>query len=128
MDIFQLKAKYYLVKDGEKTTLSLNELLVLEKTNGADLLVELYSTSGNLLADIIITAEMFGSELIIEDVQEIAKPITNPVKNPPKKVNRTIKGGKLPNTAGNYAGGILAGLLLIGIGSGLIIKRKRNAA
>ncbi len=128
LDIVQLNAKYFLVKDGAKKAISLNELLVLETTNGADLLIEIYSKKGEFLADVLITAENFGSDLIKEEVKEITQPVKKPVKNPPKKVNRTIKGGKLPNTAGNYTEGILAGLLLIGVGSGLLIRRKRNAA
>ena len=128
LDILQLKASYYLVKDSEKKAITLNELLVLETTNGADLLIELYNTQGEFLADLVITAENFGSDLIDEEIVKVTQPITQPVKNPPKKVERTIKGGKLPNTAGNYAEGILAGLLLIGAGTGLLIRRKRNAA
>ena len=128
LDILQLKASYYLVKDSEKKAITLNELLVLETTNGADLLIELYNTQGEFLADLVITAENLGSDLIDEEIVKVTQPITQPVKNPPKKVERTIKGGKLPNTAGNYAEGILAGLLLIGAGTGLLIRRKRNAA
>ena len=128
LDILQLKASYYLVKDSEKKAITLNELLVLETTNGADLLIELYNTQGEFLADLVITAENFGSDLIDEEIVKVTQPITQPVKNPPKKVERTIKGGKMPNTAGNYAEGILAGLLLIGAGTGLLIRRKRNAA
>ena len=131
LDIFQMKAQYYLIKNGEKTPLSLNELLVLETTNGADLLIELYSKSGEFLADVILTAELFGSDLI-EEVKVIAKPITNPIANPEKapakKVKKTVKGGKLPNTAGNYAEGILFGLVLVGAGSMILIRRKRAAA
>ncbi|MBT2758333.1 processed acidic surface protein [Mesobacillus foraminis] len=129
LTILQLDAKFYLTKDGNKTPLSDRELIELESTDGADLLIELYNLQGVFLADMIITAEMFGSEIIEEVKDEAEKVISQPVlpKKPAKPVQqktpKTVKGAKMPNTAGNYAEGALLGLGFI-LG-GLILIRRR---
>ena len=126
LDVFNLQAKYYLVKGNEKISLSEQELLELETTNGYDLLIELYNTEGVFLADILLTYELFGSDLIdkigdkLETVDEVAK--TTPVKKENQQV-RTVNGGKLPNTAGNYTEGLLTGLVLMGLGAFWFRKR-----
>ena len=69
-------------------------------------LSKLYNYNGDFLADMMISANLFGSELItdtINKVEKVEKSITKPVK-------KTIKGGKLPNTAGHYVDNILGGL------------------
>lgn len=117
MDLFGLNAKYYLVKGSERIALSEEEALRLENTNGYDLLIELYNQEGTFLADILLTADLFGSDLLdnIGDKLEVIK--TVPKENGAnKEVVKTVKGGKLPNTAGNYTEGMLAGLALMVIG------------
>ncbi|GHH99644.1 processed acidic surface protein [Neobacillus kokaensis] len=123
LDIFQMDAKYFLVKGDKKTEISLTQLLKIKDPNGSNLLIELYDKNGKFLADILITPDLFGSDLIEDTVKDIKK-VEKVVKNPQKEKPRTIKGGKLPNTAGNYSEGILAGLTLIGIG--VIFFRKRK--
>ena len=53
LNIFQLNAKYYLVKGDSKQPITLNELMHLETTNDADLLIELYNLQGEFLADLL---------------------------------------------------------------------------
>lgn len=124
MNLFGLQAKYYLVKGDDKIALSEQEALTLENTNGYDLLIELYNLDGDFLADIILTADLFGSELIdkIGDKLDVVKtaPKEAAVSN---EVVRTVNGGKLPNTAGNYTEGLLAGLALMLIGAFWFRKR-----
>jgi processed acidic surface protein len=134
MNLFQLDAEFYLVKDGEKTHLSTAEMVALEETKGHDLLIELYNTQGQFLADMIITAEMFSSELIEDTVTDLNQAETVIKKQGPAKVKpvskhpKTVKGGKLPNTAGNYIEGVLAGIGLILIGMAILHRRKVRAA
>ncbi|GLB60838.1 processed acidic surface protein [Cytobacillus sp. NCCP-133] len=135
MDLFQLDAEFYLVNNsGEKIHLTTEEMMILEETNGYDLLIELYSTQGEFLADMIITADMFSSELIEDTVSDLnqAETVINkqePAKAmPAPKSIKTVKGGKLPNTSGNYAEGILAGMSLIALGAFIIRKRKVKSA
>ncbi|WP_148630565.1 processed acidic surface protein [Bacillus sp. E214] len=134
LDIYQMEAKFYLTKDGSKKAISIEELMVLESTNGADLLIEFYNKQGELLADMIITAEMFGSDLI-DKVTEPVKTVPKPqVENKAgkienkegKAINKTINGGKLPNTAGNYAEGVLLGIGALAAGAGLLFFRRKN--
>lgn len=135
MDLFQMDAKFFLVKGNDRIALSTDELMKLEDTKGRDLLIELYNTKGDFLADILITANMFSSELLkdtasdLNQAEEIIKkqePLIEKTLKTHKshKTIKTIKGGKLPNTAGNYVEGILAGLALIA--SGALMFRKRN--
>lgn len=134
MDLFQLDAEFYLVKDGKKTHLTTAEMVALEETKGHDLLIELYNTQGQFLADMIITAEMFSSELIEDTVTDLNQAETVIKKQGPAKVKpvskhpKTVKGGKLPNTAGNYIEGVLAGIGLILIGMAILHRRKVRAA
>ena len=134
MNLFQLDAEFYLVKDGEKTHLTTAEMVALEETDGHDLLIELYNTQGQFLADIIITAEMFSSDLIEDTVTDLNQAETVIKKQDPVKVKpipkhpKTVKGGKLPNTAGSYIEGVLAGIGLILIGLAILHRRKVKAA
>ncbi|WP_404329961.1 processed acidic surface protein [Mesobacillus maritimus] len=124
MNLFGFEAKYYLVKRDDRIALSEQEALTLENTNGYDLLIELYNLDGDFLADIILTADLFGSELIdkIGDKLDVVKtaPKEAAVSN---EVVKTVNGGKLPNTAGNYTEGLLAGLALMLIGAFWFRKR-----
>lgn len=124
MNLFGFEAKYYLVKGDEKIALSEQEALTLENTNGYDLLIELYNLDGEFLADIILTADLFGSELIdkIGDKLDVVKTVPKETAVSTEVV-RTVNGGKLPNTAGNYAEGLLAGLAFMLIGGLLFRKR-----
>lgn len=132
LDLFQLETKYYLVKDGEKQTVSFETLMTMDTTNGYDLLIELYNNQGGFLADILLTADMFGSDLIKETGQDIkqAEEIvtknqrvsegTKTVKQPVK----TVKGGKLPKTASDYAGNAIAGFALVFVGFAMFRRFK----
>ena len=129
LNIVQIDAKYYLVKGDSKQPVTLNKLMYMETTNGADLLIELYNHQGEFLADMIFTAEDFGSDLIKEKVDKITKPLVQAEKKKPvKKVTKTEHGGRLPNTAGSYAEGILLGTALAGLGTGMLIYRRRKSA
>lgn len=134
MNLFQLDAEFYLVKDGEKIHLTTAEMIALEDTKGYDLLIELYNTQGQFLADMIITADMFSSDLIEDTVSDLGQAETVIEKQDPDKVKqvskhvKTVKGGKLPNTAGNYFEGVLAGIGLLLIGIAILLRRKVKEA
>jgi processed acidic surface protein len=123
--LLQIETKYYLIIDGEKQPVSLETLMTMDSTNGNDLLMEIYNTNGDLLADLLLTADMFGSELIQEtgkDIQDAEKIITDtPAAKPPV---RTIKGGELPITATNHVGNTAAGLAIAAAGI-LLFRRFR---
>lgn len=132
LDLFQLETKYYLVKDGEKQTVSFETLMTMDTTNGYDLLIELYNNQGGFLADILLTADMFGSDLIKETGQDIKQAEEIVTKNqrvsegtktvkPPVK---TVKGGKLPKTASDYAGNAIAGFALVFVGFAMFRRLK----
>lgn len=113
--IFQIHTKFYLVKDGVKTDISMESLMKMTSSKGYDLLIEVYSQNGDFLLDVLFTAAMFGSEVIVETGEDIKKAeeiITNH-----KTVAKTVKGGKLPNTDSNYVDNTLFGLGFILIGA-----------
>ncbi|ANX12594.1 peptidase [Fictibacillus arsenicus] len=116
--LLQIETKYYLVVEGEKQPISLDTLMTMDSTNGNDLVMDIYNTNGELLLDLVLTADMFGSELIQEtgkDIQEAEKIVTEAplAAKPPVK---TIKGGELPKTATNHVGNTLAGLAIAATG------------
>ena len=124
LNLFEVETKYYLVKDGEKQVVSFNTLMTMDTTNGYDLLIEVYNKQGELLADMLLTADMFGSELIQEtgkDIKQAEEIVTENQKvsegpkaaKMPKPPVKTVKGGELPTTASDYAGNTLAGLAFV---------------
>ncbi|WP_210367955.1 processed acidic surface protein [Bacillus sp. REN3] len=124
LNLFDLKVEYYLVKDGKETAISLSSLMQLDSTNGADLVIKIFSKQGKFLADMKITKDMLGSDFLeetgkkIDQTKETAKEITKAVnKMPAKAPAKTVKGGKLPNTASDYLSKALMGvsLLLLGV-------------
>lgn len=136
LDLFELKTQYFLVKDSDKKEINLSTLLTLETVNGYDLLIEIYNTQGTFLADILLTADMFGSDIIKEtgeDIKEVEEtvvvapaPITKtPTSTKAAPVKQTVKGGKLPDTASPYVTNTLAGLALVLLG--VVLYRRFKA-
>ncbi|WML46832.1 processed acidic surface protein [Neobacillus sp. PS3-34] len=129
LSLVHLDASFYLVKGNEKIALSDSQLIKMKDTNGHDLLIEIYNTDGVFLADMLITEDMFSTELIdntVKDIKKVEKIEKIVQKTASQQKPHTVKGGKLPNTAGNYAEGIFVGLILIG--TGLFFFRKRNVS
>lgn len=123
-DLFQIQFKFYLVKDGKKIPISLAELAKIEAIYDEDLIVEIYDLRGNFLLNLIFTGEMFGSEIIQnvgKDLKETPQMIEK-AKNEPK----TVKGAKMPKTAGNYGLYIILGLCMMGLAFLLFRKVRAN--
>ena len=127
MEIFEMEAKYYFVKGDEKKEMSVQSLISLESTDGYDLLIELYNLEGDFLADILLTADMFGSDLIVDTGKELENStptVIPPPKKPADNTNQTVKGGKLPKTASDFAQNAAIGLGFIAFGA-LLFRRTR---
>ncbi|MFC3885762.1 processed acidic surface protein [Bacillus songklensis] len=126
LSIFKLKTSFSLVKGDSESPLSLSDLMGLEELKDANLKVTIYSTDGQLLADMIVTGEMVDSETVIdagEQIEESAEDVTKtveqqtaakiekpkaPLKAQKGKImakksaeHKTVKGAKLPKTASN---------------------------
>jgi len=116
IDLLELDVKYFLLNEEEKDIISLPTLFQMTSTNGYDLLIELYNKQGEFLADILLTADMFGSDLIQETGKDLKKSEEIIAKNNTVKENVTVKknssdqdkpvtkteqGAKLPKTATN---------------------------
>ncbi len=127
MEIFEMEAKYYFVKGDEKKEMSVQSLISLESTDGYDLLIELYNLQGDFLANILLTADMFGSDLIVDTGKELESStptVTPPPTKPTDNTNQTVKGGKLPKTAGSFVQNTAIGLGFIAFGA-LLFRRTR---
>ncbi len=116
MKTLKLDGKIYLLdENGKKTSISYKELLFMEGLKGYSVLVELYSAiDGQFLADFILTADMFGSDIITDTGKEIKE---TPVAEKPQKPAKTVNGAKLPKTAGYHADYMIlgAGMLALGL-------------
>lgn len=127
-DVFQIQTKFFLVKDGVKTDISIESLMKMTSSEGSNLLIEVYSKTGDFLLDVLFTAEMIGSEIITEtgkDIKKAEEIITNNktvTKNATKNVTKTVKGGKLPNTDSNYLDRSLIGFGLVFMGALLLLR------
>ncbi|MEH7886688.1 processed acidic surface protein [Bacillus sp. JJ1609] len=132
LELLQLDVDYFLTKDGQTTPVSFTSLMQLDSTNGADLMIKISNLDGELLADMIITKDMFDSEFMeetgenLEQTTEAAEEVATAVEKMPadKTVAKTVKGGKLPNTASNYLQNTLAGLTIVLLGA--FVFRKVN--
>ncbi|WP_078543485.1 processed acidic surface protein [Litchfieldia alkalitelluris] len=138
LQLFQLDVQYYLVNGDEKTPLNLQALMAMTELVGSDLLIEIYNHEG-FLADLFITGEKFNSNLIedvsddLKEVEKVVEAAPKPVvkkdeKSAQKPVVKTVKGGKLPNTASDYPVKTLAGLVIVAFGFFLFRRWKKNYA
>ncbi|MCJ7989722.1 processed acidic surface protein [Priestia megaterium] len=143
LSIFHLDAKFSLVQGGNERPLSLTDLINLEELKNASLKISLYTTDGKFLADMVITGDMFNSDIITDTGKEVEKsaeavakpaqaqkPAVEKTQEPVKKqtngaVQKTVKGGKLPETASNYVTNTLIGLVLVAAGFVLFRKVRR---
>ncbi|WP_175987247.1 processed acidic surface protein [Bacillus sp. Marseille-Q1617] len=120
LQLFELETSYYLVKDDEKQAVSFETLMTMDTTNGYNLLMELYNKQGNFLADLLLTADMFGSELIQEtgkDMKQAEEIVTAATPSGSEPLVKTVKGGKLPKTASDYVGNTFVGLAFVLVGA-----------
>ncbi|MGG0341283.1 processed acidic surface protein [Priestia megaterium] len=143
LSIFRLDAKFSLVQGGNERPLSLTDLINLEELKNASLKISLYTTDGKFLADMVITGDMFNSDIITDTGKEVEKsaeavakpaqaqkPAVEKKQEPVKKqtngaIQKTVKGGKLPETASNYVTNTLIGLVLVAAGFVLFRKVRR---
>ncbi|MFP5111339.1 processed acidic surface protein [Bacillaceae bacterium C204] len=127
LNLFELKTEFYLTKDGKTTPLSIDSLIKMDSLNGADLLIKIFSKDGEFLADMVLTAKMFDSDLLTETGKdlEITKDVVKVVDKLPKKV-KTVNGGTLPRTASDYLPNALGGLSIAIAGLLLYRRMKVN--
>src|SRR6478735_445640 len=136
LSIFHLDAKFALVQGGNERPLSLTDLINLEELKNASLKISLYTTDGKFLADMVITGDMFNSDIITDtgkEVEKSAEAVAKPAqaqkpaveKQTNGAVQKTVKGGKLPETASNYVTNTLIGLVLVAAGFVLFRKVRR---
>lgn len=131
LNLFELKTNYYLVKDGDKQSVSIESLMTMDTTDGYDLMIELYNHQGAFLADVLLTADMFDSGLIQETGKDMMQAEEIVAENPKalegktaKPLTKTVKGGELPTTASNYMGKTFVGIAFIL--AGIFLFRRRN--
>ncbi|WP_176527548.1 processed acidic surface protein [Peribacillus butanolivorans] len=135
--LLQIQFKFALIQDGVTTNLSLEALFKLDELTNASLLVSIYDLSGNLLLDFKLTGEMIGSNLVketgndlkqstevISKVVDVKSKVVDVKKIKKKPTHKTVKGGVLPKTAGNYLFGSLIGLIMIAFAFGLFRKAR----
>lgn len=136
-DTFQVKAKFYLINGNSKKELTARSLLSVNPAQGSKLLVELYDWNGKFLLDAIFTADMVDSETAhqtgsdirkAEQIVKESKTSTKPKKTSAAQVEKTVKGAKLPKTAGHYAEWSMFGLLLLAGGLLMIRKLRKTAS
>ncbi|MCG8396909.1 processed acidic surface protein [Bacillus atrophaeus] len=134
---FQVKTKFYLINGNSKKELTARSLLSVNPAQGSKLLVELYDWNGKFLLDAIFTADMVDSETAhqtgsdirkAEQIVKESKTSTKHKKTSAAQVEKTVKGAKLPKTAGHYAEWSMFGLLLLAGGLLMIRKHRKTAS
>jgi processed acidic surface protein len=115
MNVMQLDPTFYLVDStGENTAISYEQLLQAKEFTSDALLVQLNSTTGELLADVELTNEMLSGDFVLSAFEKVAD------------VGELV--AELPDTASFYGTGILLGLILALSGFGLFIIRKKTTS
>lgn len=130
LSILKLNIVYTIEKDGVDKPISFAALLKLKALDDDEKLkVELYGSDSSLLADLIVTNDMFDS--IGDKINDIGKEVKETVdqhktvKQIKNTTKSTVKGAKLPKTASSYIPNSLIGLLITLIGI-LLFKKVRN--
>jgi processed acidic surface protein len=111
MTILKLDPRFFLVdKNGVETAATLYELMGMEELYGNELLIQLYSTDGELLLDMQFSEEMLSSEFLVESgiefaqVGDLAGELTSLFHN------------RLPDTASSLWVNMILGLVVVGFG------------
>lgn len=127
LDLMELKLEFSLIKNGAESELSLMNLVSMKELINANLKINIYDLSGNLLADLIVTGEMVDSGTASEigkEIDKAAEKAGEEVAKAPQSTSastssviKTEKGGKLPNTAGNYGTNVLLGFMISLLGA-----------
>lgn len=111
MTILQLDPRFFLVdKNGVETAATFKELMGMEELYGNELLIQLYSTEGELLLDMQLSEEMLSSEFLIESGIEFAQ-----VGDLAGELT-TLFHNRLPDTASSLWINMILGLLIVGFG------------
>jgi processed acidic surface protein len=111
MTILQLDPHFFLVdKNGVETAATFKELMGMEELYGNELLIQLYSTEGELLLDMQLSEEMLSSEFLIESGIEFAQ-----VGDLAGELT-TLFHNRLPDTASSLWINMILGLLIVGFG------------
>ncbi|WP_110114395.1 processed acidic surface protein [Bacillus sp. CGMCC 1.16541] len=143
LSIFHLKVDFSLVQGQTETPISFSDLLSLKELQNASLKISFYNLQGEFLADMLLTGEMFGSDIItdtgeqIEESTNIVKETVAPTPKTPKtekqktviekKTNhQTVKGAKLPETASSFLMNALLGLVVVLVGV-MLYRKVRQA-
>ncbi|WMJ87197.1 processed acidic surface protein [Anaerocolumna sp. MB42-C2] len=130
LSFFKLNAVLTFKSNGKETPISFEKLFQMLNNNELkdfNLIVELFGSDSQLLADFNIPSNIFGELVdVVEDSTEgvinaVDKPaVTKPAKSKPEV--KTIKGGKLPKTSSDYLPNALIGLFFVL--TGVILYRK----
>ncbi|HYK72554.1 MAG TPA: processed acidic surface protein, partial [Pseudoneobacillus sp.] len=102
-------------------------LMKMETTNGADLMIEIYTASGELLADLVFPENLLSEyevdgkpvDAVISEVKDDAIQVASMVQKKAAVSNKvkTVMGGKLPKTASNFGLKMLLGLFMVIVGA-----------
>ncbi|MGJ7921884.1 processed acidic surface protein [Neobacillus sp. LXY-4] len=120
LDILELKIDFALIKNNEESPMNIWDVMNLKELTNAKLKISIYDKNDKFLADLIITGEMVDSGTVVdigEQIDKAAEETAKEVAKAPQPEVKTVKGGKLPNTAGNYATNLLVGCMMILLGA-----------
>jgi processed acidic surface protein len=132
MSILKLDLSFSLIKDGVETSVSLQELMVIEELKDTDFKLTIYGTNAQFLADIVITSEMINSDsmdfadLYGEATDRFYQASTQEPASQTTTEVETVKGAKLPKTASDYLPNAVIGMLIVCVGI-LVYRKVRNA-
>lgn len=121
ISVFELKPRYFLLRDEVKQVVAYNELIEMNTLDGADLLVELYRTNEEYLLDLRVSEDMLASDFIIERGEKL---IT--VATLANEMSISVYGNKLPDTASPHATLLLFGGLLTLLGIIIILFTRQR--
>lgn len=132
LDLFNIELKFSLSKNGQVQAVSMEQLMAMETSNGADLIIEIYTASGELLADMVLPEDLLAEyeldgkpvDAIVEEVQDEVIQVASVIQKKTDVSNnaKTVIGGKLPNTASNLGLNMIIGLFMVMVGAWLFRK------
>lgn len=124
MSIYQLNPTYQVspVLGTSNETISYNQLTDIDSIDGRSVKVSLFTSQGNLLADMTLSSDMLASDFVIQASEQFAQ-----VGQVASNMNSFMYGDLLPNTASSYLVNVLYGLILLVSGICLYLFTRKRA-
>ena len=120
---FQLTPSYFIFNDGEKSAISVSDLIGEDSLKGDKLLVELTNAQGSMVLDFEVTEKMLVDDFLLVRGEQLMN-----VAGLASELSVSMAGDQLPNTASPFGRNMVIAVLIILFGFGFLQKLRQYKA